>query len=358
MKSTTARGSRLRRARWPAGGATVAALALVLGCGAGARTLQSSTGEQTPAAQLTLSVVADRALPGNTSRFDYLSLDADAHRLYIAHLGAGTLVVFDMQAGTVLTEIGGVSGVHGILAVPELGRIYASATDRHQVFVIDAASLTVLATSPGGQYPDGIALDPELGKLYVSDETGGADTVIDASTNQIVTTIALGGEVGNTVFDSGAHQIIAAVQSKNQIVTIDPTTDSVSGRYDTPACERPHGLAVDPARRLAFVGCEGNAKMGVFDLTGHRLVSLHDVGNTPDVLAIDPAWNLLYVAAENGPLTVFAESDTDARLVARQDVGPNAHSIAVDLQTHHVFIALANVGGAPVLRELVIETPG
>lgn len=316
-----------------------------------------SRAQPAPAGQSSLSVVADRALPGNTSRFDYLSLDSDSHRLYIAHLGAGTLLAFDIQAGAILAEIAGVPGVHGSLAVPALGRVYASATDTNQVAVIDIASLSVIATIPGGQYPDGIAFDPEVGKLYVSDETGGSVTVIDASTNQVLATIDLGGEVGNTVFDPGSHLLLAAVQTRDQLVTIDPTTDTVSGRYDTPGCNHPHGLAIDSARRLAFVGCESNAKMAVFDLTGHGVIGLHAVGNVPDVLALDPAWNLVYVAAESGPLTVFVESDTDVRQVAREDIGPNAHSIAVDPQTHHIFTPLANVGGVPVLRELAMAAP-
>ena len=39
------------------------------------------------------STVRDVPLPGNTSRFDYESLDPQTHRLYITHLGAGTIPV-------------------------------------------------------------------------------------------------------------------------------------------------------------------------------------------------------------------------------------------------------------------------
>jgi YVTN family beta-propeller protein len=320
----------------------------------------ASTVRQTQAAQSSFTIIADRPLPGNTSRFDYLSLDpgSDAHRLYIAHLGAGTLVVFDTQAGSVVSEIGGVPGAHGVLAVPELGRVYASATDVNQVAVIDASSLGVIASVPAGQYPDGIAFDPDVGKLYVSDETGGTDTVIDTGANQVVSTIDLGGEVGNSVFDPNAHQILAAVQTRNQVVTIDPATDTVSGRYDTPGCDHPHGLALDPDHRLAFIGCENNARMAVFDLTAHNVTGLHEVGSGPDVLVFDSGWNRLYVAAESGPLTAFDESGSDVREVGRGDVGPNAHSIAVNPQTHHIFTPVANLGGAPVLRELAIGAPG
>src|SRR5215471_13356046 len=189
----------------------------------------------------TFNTVRDVPLPGDTSRFDYVSLDPGSHRLFIAHLGAGTMPVYDIASGAVIGEVQNVPGVHGVLAVPELGRVYASATGSNQVAVIDPQSLSVVGTIPGGEYPDGIAYEPELGKLYVSDESGGTDTVIDTASNQVVATIPLGGEVGNTQFDATAHRIIAAVQTRNQVVTIDPQTDQVTGRYDTPGCDHPHG---------------------------------------------------------------------------------------------------------------------
>lgn len=43
-------------------------------------------------------VVGDIPLPGNTGRWDYQSLDATQNRLYIAHLGASEVVVFDVHA--------------------------------------------------------------------------------------------------------------------------------------------------------------------------------------------------------------------------------------------------------------------
>jgi YVTN family beta-propeller protein len=295
--------------------------------------------------------VRDVPLPGDTSRFDYVSLDPGSHRLFIAHLGAGTVAVYDIGTGAIVGEVQNVPGVHGVLAVPELGRVYASATDTNQVAVIDPQSLSVVATIPGGEYPDGIAYDPEVGKLYVSDESGGTDTVIDAASNHVVATIPLGGEVGNTQFDASSHRIIAAVQSRNQVLTIDPQTDQVTGRYDTPGCEHPHGVQVSPDRPLAFVACENNAKLVVMDLQSMSITQTFDVGSVPDVLAFDAPRRVLYVAAESGPATAFSETDTGLKPLAQQNVGPTAHSMAVDPDTGHVYFPLANFGGQPILRE-------
>jgi DNA-binding beta-propeller fold protein YncE len=168
--------------------------------------------------------------------------------------------------------------------------------------------------------------------------------------------VPLGGEVGNTQFDPGSHQILAAVQSRNQVVTIDPQTDQVNGRYDTPGCDGPHGLQISPDRRLAFVACEDNAKLVVMDLRSMSVTESHDVGSAPDVLAFDGPRRVLYVGAESGPAAAFSETDAGLTPLAQQDVGPNAHVVAVDPDTGHVYLPIANLDGRPVLREASVTT--
>src|SRR5256885_5453045 len=48
-------------------------------------------------AEAPLRVVADVPLPGSASRFDYQSLEPTSGRLFISHMGAGQLVVFDVR---------------------------------------------------------------------------------------------------------------------------------------------------------------------------------------------------------------------------------------------------------------------
>ena len=40
-------------------------------------------------------------------------------------------------------------------------------------------------------------------------------------------------------------------------------------------------------------------------------------------------------------------------MLSQGDAGPNAHSVSVDPATHVVYMPLTDVGGRPVLRELV-----
>src|SRR6266568_4299991 len=146
------------------------------------------------AVSLPLKTVAVVPLPGGSSRLDYASVDSQRHRLYVAHLGAGLVIVFDTKTRRVLETIPA-PGAHGMLVVPELGRVFASVTDDHEVITIDERTLKVIASAPAGDYPDGIAWDSADHRAYVSDESGGIETVLNALGHRI-TSVAVGGEAG------------------------------------------------------------------------------------------------------------------------------------------------------------------
>ncbi|MGH7783821.1 MAG: YncE family protein, partial [Candidatus Binatia bacterium] len=131
----------------------------------------------------------DVPLTGKSSRLDYQSFDEQSGRLYIAHLGDSMMTVFDTRTQKVVGDVRDLKHVHGVLAVPELHRIYASATGTNELVVIDDQTLQITARVPAGEYPDGIAYARRQKKIYVSDKTGRTETVIDATTNKVVTAI-------------------------------------------------------------------------------------------------------------------------------------------------------------------------
>ena len=215
---------------------------------------------------------------------------------------------------------------------------------------IDDTTLQIIARVPAGDYPDGLAYATKAKKLYVSDLHGKTDTVIDANTNQRLTTIALGGGAGNTQYKSVSEHIFVTVHGQNQLAEIDPTKDEVVARYALSGCNEPHGLLIDSEHRLAFVACEENAKLSVFDLDAKKMTAIHSVGADPDVLAFDKGFGRLYVSAESGIIAIFDERGRKLEKVGEGFFAPNAHSVAVDSRTHRVYFPLQDVGGKPVLR--------
>jgi DNA-binding beta-propeller fold protein YncE len=271
-------------------------------------------------------------------------------------MGAGELVVFNLESRRLEGTIGDLPRVTGVRAVPVLGKIYASVPGKHHVAVIDVRTLRVEARVGEIGFPDGIAYAPEAKKVYVSDESGGGELVIDGASNRVVTTIPLGGEAGNTIYDSGSGHILVAVQTREEVVEIDPHTDRVIARHALKGAAHPHGMALDAAQRLLFVANEGNATLLTVDLRSIAVVDKHRVGEDPDVLAFDPVWRRLYVAAESGVVSVFTEHD--GRLVQDGDLTmPHAHTVSVDPRTHLVYFPLQNVKGRPLLRIMAARRP-
>jgi len=297
------------------------------------------------AASLPLETVATRPLPGGSSRLDYASVDSQRNRLYIAHLGGGLVIVFDTKRRRVVKTIPA-PGAHGVLAVPSLGRVYASATDDHELLTIDERTNKVIAQAPAGDYPDGVAYDSADRRVYVSDESGGAETVF-TSRGRRIGSVPLGGEAGNVQYDSVSGRVLVAVQSRNDVAVIDTRTNRVVRRVALPGCEHDHGLLVDAPRRLAFVACDGNATLLTLDLGRMKVTGRSTIGQSPDVLAFDTSLRRLYVSSESGNVAVFAERGRALKKLGQAFLAPEAHTVAVDSRTHLVYFPLQ---AGPVVR--------
>jgi len=315
--------------------------------------LAAAAGERTLPLRYLLDIPVKPAgaeFAGRTPRMDYETIDPGRRMLYLAYLGANEVVAFDLETNKVVAHVQGLDGVHGMLAIPELHRVYASATGSNQVAAIDENSLKVTARADGGDYPDGMAYDEGDQKVFVSDEHGGTDTVVDVRTNRTVDKVDLGGEAGNTQYDALRHRVYSDVQTRDDVVAIDPKADKIAARHALEGCEHDHGLLLDDVHRLAFVACDGNAKLLVMNLDSWKELATFPVGNDPDVLAFDQGLRRLYVAAESGVVAVFEEEAGTVKPLGSGFLADEAHTVAVDPKTHKLYFALQNVGGRAVIR--------
>jgi DNA-binding beta-propeller fold protein YncE len=297
-----------------------------------------------------LGRIGDAPIGPASQRLDYASLDQKAGLLFVADLAGGHVLVFDVRQGRLVKSIDGLPRVHGVLAVPELGKVFASATGRDELDAIDERSLSVTAATPAGHYPDGIAWAPNAGRLFVSDEHGDSVAVIDPTTTRLTELIPIGGDVGNTQFDGGSSLVLTTDQTHNELITIDPHADRIVSRDKLTACKGAHGLLIETSRRLAFVACEDNATLVVFSLAEHRQLHTMQVAADPDVLAYDPALARLYVASESGVVSIFRVEAEQLVKLDQARLADNAHVVAVDPGSHRVFFPLRDINGQSVIR--------
>jgi DNA-binding beta-propeller fold protein YncE len=264
-------------------------------------------------------------------------------------MDAGELLAFDVRTRKIVKTVSA-PGVHGVIAVPQLGRVFASATNVREVFTLNARTGAVLARAPAGLYPDGLAYDPADRRVFVSDESGGVETVLNAAGHRVAT-ITLGGEAGNVQYDDVSRRVFVDVQSRDEVAVIDPRTYRIVRRIHVPSCVNDHSLLVDPQRRLAFITCDGDAHLVTLSLRTLKMTGVFKVGDSPDVLAFDSGLRRLYVSAESGVVGVFAETARSVRPLGLGFLAKEAHSVAVDPHTHLVYFPLqqGSTGGPQLL---------
>ena len=216
--------------------------------------------------------------------------------------------VVDLRTNKVLKAIPDVPGVEGVEFVPELKKVYTSDAGDNTIGIIDLKQMKVIKKLPTEAKPDGSAYAAPFHKLYVSDERGKAEAIVDVQQDKIIKTLHFDSETGMPQYDPITRKVYVNLQDQNVFVVIDPQTDEVVGRYSVGRCDGNHGMALDPEHRRAFLACEGNELMTVFDLEKHQPIAFLPLAHGPDVVKYDPGLKRVYVACYSGAISGISGS--------------------------------------------------
>src|SRR5437773_1145669 len=305
----------------------------------------------------TLKKIAEFDLPGpGGKRFDYLTVDPDDHYLLSAHLAARQTDVIDLATNKVVATIADTPGAEGVEYVPELKKFYTSNAHDNTIGVVDLKQMKVVKKLKTEAKPDGSAYAAPFHKLYVSDERGKAEAVVDVVKDEIVKTLHFDSETGMPQYDPVARKVYVNLQDQNIFAVIDPATDKVVGRYSVGKCKGNHGMTLDPEHHRAFLACEENNLMTVFDLDKHAPIAFLPLADGPDVIKFDPGLGRIYVACYSGAISVFHQDDPDHyRRLEEFPVQHAVHSLAVDPSSHPVYTLEQEEDGKPVARMVVYQ---
>lgn len=324
-----------------------AAIAVILGQTAGMAVAFAAT----------LKKAAEIDLPGPPGRrFDYLTIDYNHNYLLSAHLAAGILYVIDLKTNQLVKAIADVPGVEGVEFAPDLNKVYTSDWYEDKIGVIDLGQMKVIKKLPTASKPDGSTYAQPFRKVYVSDERGKAEAVIDANSDTIIKTLHFESETGMPQYDPAARKVYLNLQDQNIFAVIDPASDVVVGRYPVEGCRGNHGMTLDPERHRAFLVCEENDLMAVFDLDRHKVVATMAIPAGGDLIKFDPGLRRIYVACYSGAISVIQQVDADHyRKLEDFKVQKKVHSLAVDKNTHRVYAPEQEEDGRPVSRMIVYD---
>src|SRR5438132_8852554 len=114
---------------------------------------------------------------GGEGNWDYVTIDAAARRLYLAH--ATKVVVVDLTKNDVIGEIGDTPGVHGLIVAPDLKRGFSSNGKESKVSVVDLKTLRTISKIETGANPDALVYQPLRDEVYVFKQIVNSSDTID-----------------------------------------------------------------------------------------------------------------------------------------------------------------------------------
>ncbi|HVS87070.1 MAG TPA: hypothetical protein VHF01_02485 [Candidatus Acidoferrum sp.] len=280
---------------------------------------------------------------GGEGGWDYLTVDSEARRIYLAR-GTHVMVV-DEDKGEVVGDIPipDTKNVHGVALAKDLGKGYTSNGLANTVTVFDIATLKTLSTiKVTGENPDSILYDAANKRVWTFNGKTANATAIDATSGQVVGTVVLAGKPETPVLD-GKGSIFLNIEDKNSLVEIDAKAMTVKHTYPLAGCEAPSGIAMDTAHRRVFSGCSDSKKLAVTNADTGKVVAAPEIGEDTDASGFDPGTGLAFASCREGVLSIIHEDSPDKYTnVANVKTEYGARTMAVDTKTHHVFLVTAD----------------
>jgi DNA-binding beta-propeller fold protein YncE len=279
---------------------------------------------------------------GGQGAWDYLTVDASEHRLFVPR--STHMMVVDSEYGKLLGDIPGLKIAHGVAIVPSAGRGFISdGGGDGSVAVFDLKTYALLgriATLPDS---DGIIYDASQGLVLVV--SGDKDTLmsfrpdIDLKAGKLDAPIDLGGAPEFLASD-GAGKVYVNLMDKNEVATVDLKLRKVVARWPVAPGGAPVGMSIDLKRRLLFIGCRKPQMLVAMSLDTGKVVSAMPIGSSVDAVVVDRGQ--VFASCRDGSLSVAEEkSPGDFKVVQVVKTRMGASTMGLDPGSHQIYLPAA-----------------
>ena len=297
---------------------------------------------------------------GGNGGFDYVNVDADARRVYVAHRAdqasgqAARVDVFNLDTFAKTGEIANTSA-HGVALDPKSGHGFASSKP---ITMFDMKTLAVIKTIDVQGSPDGLLFDPFNGRVHVLSHSAPNDTVINAADGSVVGTIDLGGAPEQGASD-GKGTVYIDFEDKDSIAVVDAAGLKVKATYAIGAkCGGPAGLGLDAKNGVLFAACHDGgedksmaATMTVVSASTGKILTALPIGAGTDGGGFNPATMEAFSSnGSAGTLSIIKE-ESPVKFSVEQELatvsGGNFKTMAIDTKTNQVVLIGAEYQAAP-----------
>jgi DNA-binding beta-propeller fold protein YncE len=273
--------------------------------------------------------------------WDYLSVDAVAHRLYVGRIG-GVMAV-DLSSQLVTPVLVASPLVHAVLPLADTGLVASTNGEENTVSIFEGKTGHVVATIPAGREPDALVLEPKSGLLVAANGESQNWTLIDVKRLAAVGNIAVGGKPEFLAVD-GEGLVYNNIENRNEVAVIDITARKVVRKIKLSGCREPTGLAFDVPDFLLISVCQ-NGVVKFINARTYKDAATFSVGKGPDAAIFDATRRTAFVpSGGDGTLTIFAvRSSTDIRVQQTLHTKLGTRTGAVDPATGILYLPSAQL---------------
>jgi DNA-binding beta-propeller fold protein YncE len=278
--------------------------------------------------------------------WDYLTVDSDAHRLYVSH---GTRVeVIDLDTEKVVGQIPDTAGVHGIALAAEFGRGYSSNGKANNSTIFDTKTLKILGQVPTGNKPDAIIYDPASKRVFTFNGDGNSATAINAADGKVAGTVDLGGGPEFAAAD-GKGTVFVNLEEENMVVAFDSQNLKALNKWPLDPCKTPTAMAMDRKNRRLFIGCRSQVAAIVNADTG-KVVQTLPIGDHVDAAAFDSEAGLVFLSNGDGTINVIHQESPDHyTAVDTIRTAPRAKTMTFDPANKRLYLSTVESGQFEIL---------
>ena len=275
---------------------------------------------------------------GGEGGTDYLTAEPGTGRVFVSR--GSHVMVIDGNKGTVIGDITGTPGTHGIALVAKYNHGFTTNRGDSTVTMFDLKTLSVVKKIkiPSGGL-DGIMYDDFSDRIILTNHSKpGTATAINPDTGAITGEAILEDNSPEGAATDGKGKLFVNNESKNTIQVIDSKTMKVITSWSLSPCDGPTGIAYDRLTDRIFTGC-GKSSAVVNAVTG-KIVATIPNGDGVDALGWDSSEKLIYIpAGRDSSVTIVHEDSPDKyTVVAKVNTMAGAKTISVDPVTHTAYL--------------------
>lgn len=277
---------------------------------------------------------------GGEGAWDYVTLDAENHRLYVPR-STHTMVI-DADSGKTIADIPGQKHNHGVALAPEAGRGFIT-DGAGSIVIFDLKSNAVLGTIAAQPDADGIIFDKASGLvLAVSGDKGVLMTLkpdVDPKNGSIDPPVELGGSPEFLAAD-GAGKVYVNLEDKDQVAVVDLQTRKVLAHWPVAPGGSPVGLSIDTKNHRLFIGCRKPQKLIVMSTEDGRVLASVPIGVGVDATRFDG--QQAFASCRDGKLEVAGQAAAGKfEILQTVSTPPGARTMDIDIAAHRIYLPTA-----------------